>query len=41
MIMNAEQAAAWKAIAQETSYKNFSENVPGGKELIEKALAVD
>lgn len=39
--MNAEQAAAWKAIAQETSYKNFSENVPGGKELIEKALAVD
>jgi TRAP-type C4-dicarboxylate transport system substrate-binding protein len=39
--MNAEQAAAWKAIAQETSYKNFSEKVPGGKELIEKALAVD
>jgi TRAP-type C4-dicarboxylate transport system substrate-binding protein len=39
--MNAEQAAAWKAIAQKTSYKNFSENVPGGKELIEKALAVD
>ena len=39
--MNAEQAAAWKAIAQETSYKNFSENVPGGKELIEKALAVE
>ncbi len=39
--MNAEQAAAWKAIAQETSYKNFSENVPGGAELIEKALAVE
>jgi TRAP-type C4-dicarboxylate transport system substrate-binding protein len=39
--MNAEQAAAWKAIAQETSYKDFSEKVPGGKELIEKALAVE
>lgn len=39
--MNAEQAAAWKAIAQETSYKNFAENVPGGKELIEKALSVE
>ena len=39
--MNAEQAAAWKAIAKETSYKNFSENVPGGAELIEKALAVE
>ena len=38
--MNAEQAEAWKAIAQQTSYKNFSEKVPGGKELIEKALAV-
>ena len=39
--MNAEQAAAWKAIAQDTSYKNFAENVPGGAELIEKALAVE
>lgn len=39
--MNAEQAAAWKAIAQKTSYKIFAEKVPGGKELIEKALAVD
>ena len=39
--MNAEQAEAWKKIAQETSYKNFSEKVPGGKELIEMALAVD
>ncbi|NCF10827.1 MAG: ABC transporter substrate-binding protein [Gammaproteobacteria bacterium] len=39
--MNAEQAEAWKAIAQQTSYKNFSEKVPGGKELIEKALAVE
>lgn len=39
--MNAEQAAAWKTIADKTSYKNFAENVPGGKELIEKALAVE
>jgi TRAP-type C4-dicarboxylate transport system substrate-binding protein len=39
--MNAEQAEAWKKIAQETSYKNFAEKVPGGKELIEMALAVD
>jgi TRAP-type C4-dicarboxylate transport system substrate-binding protein len=39
--MTADQAAAWKAIANETSYKIFSEKVPGGKELIEKALAVE
>ncbi len=38
--MNAEQAAAWRAIANRTSYKIFAEKVPGGKELIEKALAV-
>ncbi len=39
--MSAEQAAAWRDIANETSYKTFAEKVPGGKELIEKALAVD
>ena len=39
--MSAEQAAAWRAIANETSYKTFAEKVPGGKELIEKALAVE
>ena len=39
--MSASQAAAWKAIAQETSYKIFSEKVPGGKALITKALAVE
>ena len=39
--MTGEQAAAWKAIADKTSYKNFAEKVPGGKELIEKALAVE
>ena len=39
--MSASQAAAWKAIAQDTSYKIFSEKVPGGKALIAKALAVE
>ncbi|MCP5428092.1 MAG: TRAP transporter substrate-binding protein DctP [Chromatiaceae bacterium] len=39
--MNAEQAQAWKDIAQQTSYKVFAEKVPGGKELIDKALAVE
>ena len=33
-------ADAWRAVAQKTSYKNFAEKVPGGKELIEKALSV-
>lgn len=39
--MSAEQHAKWVAIAKESSYKNFAEKVPGGKELIEKALAVE
>lgn len=39
--MNAEQAAKWRAIADKTSYKKFAEEVPGGKELIDKALAVE
>ncbi len=39
--MNADQAKAWRDIANETSYKIFSEKVPGGKELIDKALAVE
>ena len=39
--MTKEQHAAWLEVAQQSSYKNFSEKVPGGKELIEKALAVD
>jgi len=34
------EADAWRAVAQRTSYKAFSEKVPGGKELIEKALSV-
>jgi TRAP-type C4-dicarboxylate transport system substrate-binding protein len=32
--------AAWQAVAQKTSYKEFAEKVPGGKELIDKALSV-
>jgi TRAP-type transport system periplasmic protein len=34
------QADAWRAVAKKTSYKDFAEKVPGGKELIEKALSV-
>ncbi|MGQ7793271.1 TRAP transporter substrate-binding protein [Faunimonas sp. B44] len=39
--MSKEDYDAWLKVAQESSYKHFSENVPGGKELIEKALAVE
>ena len=38
--MSAEQAEKWRAIAAKTSYKNFAEQTPGGKELLDKALAV-
>jgi TRAP-type C4-dicarboxylate transport system substrate-binding protein len=38
--LNAAEADAWRAVAQKTSYKEFAEKVPGGKELIEKALSV-
>lgn len=38
--MTPENYQAWLAIAKETSYKEFSEKVPGGDALIEKALAV-
>ena len=34
------EAAEWREVAKRTSYKNFADKVPGGKELIEKALAV-
>lgn len=34
------EADAWRAVAQKTSYRNFANQVPGGKELIEKALSV-
>ncbi|NRG19507.1 TRAP transporter substrate-binding protein DctP [Rhizobiales bacterium] len=39
--MSPDDYQAWLGIAKETSYKNFSENVEGGDELIAKALAVD
>jgi TRAP-type C4-dicarboxylate transport system substrate-binding protein len=39
--MSAEQAAQWRQIAQESSYKTFAEEVPGGKALIDAALAVE
>jgi TRAP-type C4-dicarboxylate transport system substrate-binding protein len=38
--MNAEQFSAWKKLADRTAYKQFAENVPGGKELLDKALSV-
>ncbi|MBX3453956.1 TRAP transporter substrate-binding protein DctP [Ferrovibrio sp.] len=38
--MTAEQAQKWRDVAATSSYKTFSEKVPGGKELIAKALAV-
>lgn len=38
--MDQKQYNDWLAIAKKTSYKNFEEKVPGGKEIIEKALAV-
>jgi TRAP-type transport system periplasmic protein len=34
------EAQAWRDVAQKTSYKQFADKVPGGKELIEKALSV-
>ena len=39
--MTAEQAAAWRTIADETSYKAFADSVPGGRELLDLALSVD
>ncbi len=39
--MSKEDYDAWLKVAEESSYKHFSENVPGGKDLIEKALAVE
>jgi len=39
--MSPEQAAKWREIANNTSYKNFAEKVPGGDVLIKKALSVE
>lgn len=38
--MTADEAKAWIDVAKKTSYKMFSEKVPGGDKLIEEALAV-
>jgi TRAP-type C4-dicarboxylate transport system substrate-binding protein len=38
--MSAKQAADWRAIADKTSYKNFSDKVKGGRELLDMALSV-
>ena len=39
--MTAEQAAMWRKIADESSYKAFSDSVKGGKELLDMALSVE
>ncbi|QFT34158.1 2,3-diketo-L-gulonate-binding periplasmic protein YiaO precursor [Labrenzia sp. THAF82] len=39
--MTAEDFAAWQALAQNTSYKAFVDDVPGGQDLLDKALAVE
>lgn len=39
--MSPEDFAAWRALAQETSYKLFVEDVPDGQELLDMALAVE
>jgi len=39
--MTQEEFDAWRALAQETSYKKFTEDTPGGAELLDKALAVE
>ncbi|MCQ0970215.1 TRAP transporter substrate-binding protein DctP [Paracoccus sp. TK19116] len=39
--MTPENFDAWLAIAQDTSYKVFADEVDGGKELIDQALAVE
>jgi TRAP-type C4-dicarboxylate transport system substrate-binding protein len=39
--LNSAQFDAWRAIAAENSYAVFAEEVPGGRQLIDSALAVD
>jgi TRAP-type C4-dicarboxylate transport system substrate-binding protein len=39
--MSAEQAAKWRKIADQSSYKDFAEKVKGGKELLDMALSVE
>jgi len=39
--LSPEDYQAWLEIAQKSSYKTFSENVPNGQALIDAALAVE
>jgi TRAP-type C4-dicarboxylate transport system substrate-binding protein len=39
--LTAEQVARWRTLAERSSYRIFAEEVPGGRELIESALAVE
>lgn len=39
--MNDEQVAMWRKIADESSYKAFADEVPGGRELLDMALSVE
>ena len=39
--MTSEQAAMWRKVADESSYKEFVDKVKGGKELLDLALSVE
>ena len=39
--MSPEDFADWRALAMETSYKLFVDEVPGGQKLLDMALAVE
>ncbi|QFS83258.1 2,3-diketo-L-gulonate-binding periplasmic protein YiaO precursor [Roseivivax sp. THAF40] len=39
--MTEEEFNAWRALAQETSYKAFVDETPGGQELLDMALSVE
>ncbi len=39
--MTREEFDAWRALAQETSYKAFVEETPGGQDLLDMALSVE
>ncbi|MCV6593679.1 MAG: TRAP transporter substrate-binding protein DctP [Silicimonas sp.] len=39
--MSQAEFDAWRALAQETSYKKFVEDTPGGQELLDMALSVE
>ncbi|MEL7091956.1 MAG: TRAP transporter substrate-binding protein DctP [Pseudomonadota bacterium] len=39
--MSQAEFDAWRALAQETSYKKFVEETPGGQELLDLALSVE